>query len=143
GQHAARHDPPEPAAEDRRGGRAVVRGPGRGDPARRPAARRRRGPPRAPHRAARVRGRGPPLVRRAGGALTISPAARLAVWAAAVLALPLGARACLEHRIATGLEPALSRALGAEASVGGAEAGLTGTLALRVVALGVVLAADA
>ena len=65
------------------------------------------------------------------------------MWAAACLALPLGARACLEHRIATGLEPALSRALGAEASVGGAEAGLTGTLALRDVALGAVLAADA
>src|SRR5262245_34254724 len=58
-------------------------------------------------------------------------------------AAPVAAARYLRHRIDDGLEPALTRATGVPTRVGGVEAGLTGNLTVRDLAVGELLAADA
>lgn len=66
--------------------------------------------------------------------------------AAATLALavaaPVAAARYLEHRIHDRLEPALTRALGVDAHVGGFEAGLTGNVTVAELRIGDLLSAD-
>ena len=65
------------------------------------------------------------------------------VTLAAAVAVPLAAARHLRDRVDHRLAPALTRATGVPPRVGGLEAGLTGNLVLRDVAVGELLAADA
>jgi len=71
-------------------------------------------------------------------------AERLAVLTMVVAAAaPLAAARYLQHRVDDDLEPALSRATGVPTRIGGLEAGLTGTVVVRELVVGNLLAADA
>jgi hypothetical protein len=59
------------------------------------------------------------------------------------VAAPVGAARFLQHRIHDRLEPALGRALGVDAHVGGFEAGLTGNVTVGRLQIGDLLTADA
>lgn len=58
------------------------------------------------------------------------------------VAAPVGAARYLDHRIHDRLEPALTRALGVDAHVGGFEAGLTGNVTVAALRIGDLLTAD-
>jgi hypothetical protein len=59
------------------------------------------------------------------------------------VATPVAAARYLDHRIHDRLEPALTRALGVDAHVGGFEAGLTGNVTVAGLRIGDLLTADA